>query len=56
MAFGEERVAVLVIVILKILSKEITDSVDTSLSKLQDMVMNREAWCAAVHGVTKSWT
>ena len=34
----------------------ITDSLDMSLSKLQDVVMNREAWCAAVHGVTKSRT
>ena len=34
----------------------ITDLVDTSLSKLQEMVMDREAWRAAVHGVTKSWT
>ena len=35
---------------------DIIDSMDMSLSKLQVLVMNREAWCAAAHGVTKSWT
>ena len=34
----------------------ITDSMDMSLSKLRDLVMNREAWRATVLGVTKSWT
>ena len=34
----------------------VNDSMDMSLSKLQETVKNREAWCAAVHGVAKSWT
>ena len=34
----------------------ITDSMDVGLSELQELVMDREAWHAAIHGVTKSWT
>ena len=34
----------------------ITDSMDVSLNELREMVMDREAWHAAIHGVTKSWT
>ena len=34
----------------------ITDSMDVGLSELREMVMDREAWCAVIHGVAKSWT
>ena len=35
---------------------DITDSMDVRLSEVRELVMDREAWCAAIHGVTKSWT
>ena len=35
---------------------DITDSIDVGLGRLQELVMDREAWYAAIHGVTMSWT